>query len=718
MAFLMDKAQIRSNFEDVLLSLSEIFFVNRWKLGLVLWIILFLLYPVPGLVGLLASICAALLHALLRVTISIELRRWLMLNAALVGFGYVAMAGFSVEPGYWLVLAGLIFLHQIVYYVLLATLNRQQLLPLLTTSFIIIIKGFAVFSPRPIIPPVMQGWIGFGPLLNAELAEILPGSLLLFLDSLGALLFLQDASLGLAVCVVIMMYSPILFSLAVLGFIPVALASVFLPPMIGWEIISFNVMLTVMIIGSVLEVPSLWAYRNSLVFGIFAGILSFALADSGVLVLNLPFVAAVYAYLYAKSYIGRGSAPVLDFAAGTPEENLYYAQNRGERYGGAFLPSFALPFNGEWKVTQGHRGPFTHKNDWQHAWDFEKTDAAGNISRDGALRLADFYSYRQPVCAVLEGEVANLQSHIPDNEIGHFNFGQNWGNTVVLRHPTGHCSAYSHLSDVSPGIIPGRWVQKGEVIGYCGNSGRSDRPHLHFQFQSVANIGEKTLTMPFKKYLVRTNGTQTLRICNFPEEGESVSNLVTSPRIADVFTIPFGRGFIVEGVAGGENIRERWIATVDFYNRTYLYCYERKSVAYYFSQDGVFYFSDYFGPRDSLLYYFTLASSRVVFTEHEGLIYDDRLPLNRVRRSPWNGLTDVLAPFMRVREIVSRFSVRQSPDRTITLGSEITAITRMPFRRSDPIASFLMNLQYGVSTIRVQGTMRGSDISFIIQRQP
>lgn len=53
------------------------------------------------------------------------------------------------------------------------------------------------------------------------------------------------------------------------------------------------------------------------------------------------------------------------------------------------------------------------------------------------------------------------------------------GRQVIVQHPGGYRSAYSHLSQTV--VYSGMHVQAGQAIGTVGNSGRSTGPHLHFE---------------------------------------------------------------------------------------------------------------------------------------------------------------------------------------------------------------------------------------------
>ncbi|XOB61520.1 peptidoglycan DD-metalloendopeptidase family protein [Campylobacterota bacterium DY0563] len=54
-----------------------------------------------------------------------------------------------------------------------------------------------------------------------------------------------------------------------------------------------------------------------------------------------------------------------------------------------------------------------------------------------------------------------------------------YGNTIIIRHPNGYKTLYAHQSRFRSGIKRGRWVKRGELIGYVGSTGLSSGPHLH-----------------------------------------------------------------------------------------------------------------------------------------------------------------------------------------------------------------------------------------------
>ena len=71
-----------------------------------------------------------------------------------------------------------------------------------------------------------------------------------------------------------------------------------------------------------------------------------------------------------------------------------------------------------------------------------------------------------PVKAAASGRVVLAQ----DTHLG--------GKTVLLDHGTGLVSGYRHLSEIK--VSPDEKVERGQIIGLVGSTGRSTGPHLHF----------------------------------------------------------------------------------------------------------------------------------------------------------------------------------------------------------------------------------------------
>lgn len=79
----------------------------------------------------------------------------------------------------------------------------------------------------------------------------------------------------------------------------------------------------------------------------------------------------------------------------------------------------------------------------------------------------------QPIYAAFDGVVRFSQ------------YNRSYGNLIVVRHENGLETYYAHLSKRH--VSPGTRVKAGDIIGLCGNTGRSYGSHLHFEIRYQGN---------------------------------------------------------------------------------------------------------------------------------------------------------------------------------------------------------------------------------------
>lgn len=73
----------------------------------------------------------------------------------------------------------------------------------------------------------------------------------------------------------------------------------------------------------------------------------------------------------------------------------------------------------------------------------------------------------KPIYAAEEGVISITQSNT------------SYGNCILITHNLSLKTRYAHLSKFA--VSNGEFVKKGQLIGYCGSTGNSTGPHLHFE---------------------------------------------------------------------------------------------------------------------------------------------------------------------------------------------------------------------------------------------
>ncbi|MFB6231018.1 MAG: M23 family metallopeptidase [Salinibacter sp.] len=70
-------------------------------------------------------------------------------------------------------------------------------------------------------------------------------------------------------------------------------------------------------------------------------------------------------------------------------------------------------------------------------------------------------------------------------------WSRSYGKVIEVRHSKSeYVTRYAHLSKIPDDVHPGAQVQRGDTIGYSGNTGQSTGPHLHYE---VRNMDGKAL---------------------------------------------------------------------------------------------------------------------------------------------------------------------------------------------------------------------------------
>ena len=105
-----------------------------------------------------------------------------------------------------------------------------------------------------------------------------------------------------------------------------------------------------------------------------------------------------------------------------------------------------------------------------------------------------------PIFAAESGRiiaVGNTDAYCPPVWYGRKKYGGSYGKYIVIKHENNLSTLYSHLSLSAVKI--GDIVNRGDLIGYSGNTGFSTGPHLHFTiYANIYSAGEKLLSPEIK----------------------------------------------------------------------------------------------------------------------------------------------------------------------------------------------------------------------------
>lgn len=319
-----------------------------------------------------------------------------------------------------------------------------------------------------------------------------------FLAAIGNLYFMPIPLIGLAIVIVMLLYSRYYLVLALVGYgaawlwfkmlgaAPEHLANT------AWD---SNAILAALLVGGLFATPSWTTAALATMAAVMSAWLALALGrifDAAHLVpFSIPFILAAWLVLYAAVHNIRISSLFNLLVPDFPERSFERTQVSKSRVGKPGSVPLALPFMGLWTVSQGVSGAYTHRGIWRHALDFIVIKQGKSFAGQGQ-HLEDFYAYNLPVLSPAFGQVWRVVNDVPDNTPGRVNVAANWGNFVTIKLADGKFVLLAHLVPGSVAVLPGAWVKPGDVVGKCGNSGRSPQPHIHLHVQTGDEPGSAT----------------------------------------------------------------------------------------------------------------------------------------------------------------------------------------------------------------------------------
>lgn len=477
-----------------------------------------------------------------------------------------------------------------------------------------------------------------------------------FFKTLSGTFFQSSILGGMLIAFGLLYSSRIAFSLSVIGFyLAYLFYSIFGADVndLNYNLLGSNFIFIAIAIGCFFLIPNAYSYITVVVL---VPILLLVLLSLGKVLsvfqlkaysLSFSIVCTAFLFSLNQRWLHKylHLATIQYFSA---EKTIYKYLNSLQRFKNEHLYKLALPFSGEWNVSQGYNGKITHLGEWSKALDFVIVDSESNTyrkplsAREGFSR-DNFYCYNKEILAPYDGYVYDIINTVEDNDVGDVDTEHNWGNTIIINHLNGLFSQISHIKKDSFGVFIGQYVTKGTYLATCGNSGRSPEPHIHFQLQTIPTIGAQTLEYPIS-YFIERNGTERkLKISEIPNEGTFISNVQVNQLLTVGFSFLPGQKIVFKNESSSALIN--WEVFTDAYNRTYIYCKESNSYAYFVNDGVMLYFTDFEGDKSSVLFHFYLAAYRQLLGYYEDIEITDNVPLIHFNQKWIQFFQDFVAPF-------------------------------------------------------------------------
>lgn len=477
-----------------------------------------------------------------------------------------------------------------------------------------------------------------------------------FFKTLSGTFFQTSVLGGILIAFGLLYSSRIAFSLSVIGFyLAYLFYSIFGADVndLNYNLLGSNFIFIAIAIGCFFLIPNTYSYITVVILVpiLLLVLLSFGnvLSVFQLKAYSLSFSVVCTAFLFSinQRWLHKHLhlATIQYFSA---EKTIYKYLNSIQRFKNEHLYKLALPFSGEWNVSQGYNGKITHLGDWSKALDFVIVDSENNtyrkpLSAREGFSTDNFYCYNKEVLAPYDGYVYDIINTVEDNDVGDVDTEHNWGNTIIINHLNGLFSQISHVKKDSFGVFIGQYVTKGTYLATCGNSGRSPEPHIHFQLQTLPTIGAQTLEYPISYFIERTGSEKKLRISEIPKEGSFISNVQVNQLLIVGFSFLPGQKIVFKNEASGSIIN--WEVFTDAYNRTYIYCKESNSYAYFVNDGVMLYFTDFEGDKSSILFHFYLAAYRQLLGYYDDIEITDNVPLIHFNQKWIQFFQDFIAPF-------------------------------------------------------------------------
>jgi len=531
---LVKLSPITESLLEVARAASSIFLCGSWKAGALLCASL-LLVPRYFLFAISATLLGGVISKIIHLPTAMRKDGTLLYNVFLTGLAVAWITRNTTLPP--TAIYGMLGVATVYSLLLSAALWHwfplKAGLPPLSVAFVVVFGTLLTFFPLAAAASAALPYA-----LPADPA--LPFIVNAFLRSMGTILFMPNVWAGLAVMVALLVWSRVAIVNAIAGYAGGILVVKMLEACglhwFGW-FAGHNYLLAGMALGAVYFVPSWSSLGLAFVGGSVAALnvaaVQHFLRGSGWEYLPLPYLLTIWSMLCCLRLREKSGSLLPTTGTHTnPEAAATALAIANARFPHRNDTHVLLPTAREVTVTQGFADKLSHRGDWQHALDFEVHDAADNACPPGCDDdLTRYYTQGLEIRAPGSGEIIRVIDGVPDNAPGGCNFAQNWGNHLILRLDYGGIIKLAHFMKNGILVKAGQRIGAGDLLGYCGNSGRSPVPHIHLHTQGSTETGAPTTPFCLTNFFTRTETGVRWNFASVPKVGARIAPATVSTTV-------------------------------------------------------------------------------------------------------------------------------------------------------------------------------------------
>jgi urea transporter len=650
---------------EVARAASSVFLCGSWKTGALLCAAL-LFMPRYFAFAVSACLLGGFIAKLLHLPAAMRKDGTLLYNVFLsaLAVAWITRGSALAAPAIWGMLAIVTVYTLLLSAALWHWFPLRAGLPPLSVAFVVVFGTLLTFFPH---------WAAGTTLLDMGLPQepALPFIVTAFMRSMGTILFLPNVWAGLAVTLAILVWSRVAMINAIAGYAGGILIVKLLEACglhwLGW-FAGHNYLLAGMALGAIYFVPSWSSLALAFVAGSVAALhvaaVQHFLRGSGWEYLPLPYLLTIWSMLCCLRLREKsGSLLPATGVFDNPEAAAASLAFANARFPHRNETHVLLPTAREVTVTQGFDDKLSHRGDWKHALDFEVHDVADHACPPGwDDDLSRYYTQGLEVRAPGAGEIIRVIDGVADNAPGGCNFANNWGNHLILRLDYGGIVKLAHFMKNGIVVKTGQRVGAGDLLGYCGNSGRSPVPHIHLHNQATHETGAPTTPFCLTNFFTRTSEGVRWNFASVPKLGDRIAPATVSSTVLGTLA-HFAPGVATYRVCTNESVSYETITTTLDESGRYLFRSGKESFIAVLGLHALQITQSSLSGHSHLLRFLSFAMPTVPFAYQTGMIWEDSVALQS--KPHGRALAGVFAPYVGypTQRVITRHSLHPTTQR-------------------------------------------------------